>query len=574
MLSSRLAWLATLVSTSVVATGIATESGCAQKATGAATGTEQDLTNQIDDVHRTLNDLASFGEKRVGTPEGAKAAAYVMTRMQQAKLENVHFEAFNFPQHVANLRGSSFHVTSNGQPAAAIDFDVFEGSGSGRADNAPIVFVGSAKPADLAGKDLKGKIAFVKRDSKFHRSSQYLNVTAAGAVAMLYMSTVPDNQIQIGSIRHAWEAMGKIPTITIGQADGDRLNTMLGQGELRATIEVKATVTHGTGRNVIGMVPGRNFGQRDASGKSLDHQIVIGAHYDTWYTGSVDNGCGVAAMLGLAQRLGQTAAFEHTIVFVGFDGEEVALYGGYDYLRKHQDDGILAVINFEMPAAEPDVMAGGLETLLRGVASSQISVVDDALEESRTAGLFNTFLASVSLDRVENMFGGIIPTDIQGIYRSGIPTVTTASDSPFYHTRKDTPDKVDAEFLAEGVRSFEGAVHHFLAAPLEKFKERDATLWGADVEVISRGPDDPQALVKVALTDPGGKKLSQTDVTGTLFCDDFFAAPDIVVKTDAAGTAVLAFKDQLVGCRGKRYVHIAAGKDYPLVEKVRAIPSR
>ena len=102
----------------------------------------------------------------------------------------------------------------------------------------------------------------------------------------------------------------------------------------------------------------------------------------------------------------------------------------------------------------------------------------------------------------------------------------------------------------------------------------DATLWGADVEVISRGPDDPQALVKVALTDPGGKKLSQTDVTGTLFCDDFFAAPDIVVKTDAAGTAVLAFKDQLVGCRGKRYVHIAAGKDYPLVEKVRAIPSR
>ena len=145
---------------------------------------------------------------------------------------------------------------------------------------------------------------------------------------------------------------------------------------------------------------------------------------------------------------------------------------------------------------------------------------------------------------------------------------------PFYHTRKDTPDKVDAEFLAEGVRSFEGAVHHFLAAPIEKFKERDATLWGADVEVISRGPDDPQALVKVALTDPGGKRLPQTDVTGTLFCDDFFAAPDIIVKTDAAGTAVLGFKDQLVGCRGKRYVHIAAGKDYPLVEKVRAIPSR
>ena len=59
--------------------------------------------------------------------------------------------------------------------------------------------VGSAKPEDIQGKDLHGKIAYVKRDSQYHRSSQYRNVSQAGALAMLYESAVPGNQIQIGS---------------------------------------------------------------------------------------------------------------------------------------------------------------------------------------------------------------------------------------------------------------------------------------------------------------------------------------------------------------------------------------
>ena len=47
------------------------------------------------------------------------------------------------------------------------------------------------------------------------------------------------------------------------------------------------------------------------------------------------------------------------------------------------------------------------------------------------------------LELVPTLFGGIIPTDIQGIYRNGVPTASTAVDSPWYHTIEDTPDKVD-----------------------------------------------------------------------------------------------------------------------------------
>lgn len=567
--------LAALFSASFAIASSASTFGCSRDDGSADEGGSSDdaLAAAASGLGTTLQDLAAFGEKRVGTEGGKKAADYVMARMKRAELRDVHFEEFNFPMHIADPNRSSISFKKDGQPAPAMAFDIFEGSGPGDVVDAPIVYVGSAKAEDLRGKDLRGKIAFVKRDSHFHRSSQYLNVTQAGAVAMLYESTVPQNQIQIGSIRHAWEPMGPIPAVTIGQDDGDRLQKMVGEGEVKGSIKVTAFATRGTGRNVVGVVPGKNYGKKDANGRSLDHQVVIGAHYDTWFVGSVDNGCGTAALLYHAGKRGLTdGRFENTLVFVAYDGEEVGLYGGYDYLRKHQDEGMLAVVNFEMPAAESDLKNGGITTLFGGVAASEVPIMDRALSESRTAGLFDTFTVWLSLDKIERMFGGIIPTDIQGTYRSGIPTVSTASDSPWYHTRLDTPDKVDTDFLARGVKSFDKAVQLFATSSPDAFQGRDPTLWGAEVTLPEVTRDHVSAAV--SLTDPRGRALPATDVTATFFCDDFFAAPDVVRRTDESGRVTFDFTDELRECPGRRFVHVVAGGEYPLVEKVIAVPSR
>src|SRR5262249_31221651 len=130
-------------------------------------------------------------------------------------IPDVHQEAFQFPQHRVAAEKSVFSFSGT-----TYAFDVFEGSGSGVVDDAPLTFVGTAKPEELAGVDLHGRIALVKRDPSYHRSSQYRNVADAGAVAMLYVSQASQNQIQIGSVRKAWEALGPIPTITIGADDG------------------------------------------------------------------------------------------------------------------------------------------------------------------------------------------------------------------------------------------------------------------------------------------------------------------------------------------------------------------
>src|SRR5439155_21068961 len=67
-------------------------------------------------------------------------------------------------------------------------------------------------------------------------------------------------------------------------------------------------------------------------------------------------------------------------------------------------------------------------------------LLDTSLQQ---AGLGFIYTVYAGLELVAQLLGGIIPTDIQGIYRSGVPTVSTAVNGPYYHTTEDTPDKVD-----------------------------------------------------------------------------------------------------------------------------------
>ena len=99
-------------------------------------------------VH-TLEDLAAFGQKRVGTEGGAKAGSYVADRFRKLGLVPVE-ESFSFPRF--DLVSSSLEVRLDAAGALEpIGHDVFEASGSGHAD-ADLVFVGTAQKDSSRGK--------------------------------------------------------------------------------------------------------------------------------------------------------------------------------------------------------------------------------------------------------------------------------------------------------------------------------------------------------------------------------------------------------------------------------------
>ena len=516
-----------------------------------ATNTPPAATNPAA-LMTTLEDLAMFGEKHVGTDSGHMAGEYVRGRMTKAGLTDVHKETFAVPRW--DLASKSLSVSVDGK-ASTPPLEVFEGSGSGHVAAAEVVWVADATPMALAGKDLHGKVALVERNPAYHRSTQYLNVTDAGAVAMLYVSAAPMNLTQVGSVRRTWgTVVGPIPAVTVGADDGGAIKAALaGKKAVTATIDVVASTTRAEGDNIIGRIPGREPGE-----------IVLGAHYDSWFIGSTDNGSGIATMLALAERRAKEQMPRYTLVFIGYDGEEVALFGGYDFLHKHivqAKDPVLAVLNFEIPSA---AHSGGL-----GLARSGQKALDDAV---RAGGLNDMYLLYTGLDAVPAVFGGIIPTDIQGIYRAGVPTMSTAVDSPYYHTTADTPDKVDTTFLAAAVDAFDLAVETLLGDDAARFADKDPKLWSAAVTPRARAAGEPW-IVDVVVKDGAGAAAAAAPINASLLVDDFFEAQAFDATTDAAGKATFTFlADKVAVGSGNRFLHVTAGPKWPLVEQVVVVP--
>jgi Zn-dependent M28 family amino/carboxypeptidase len=488
----------------------------------------------------TLDALAAFGQKQPGTDAGRQAATYIGDRFRALGLVDVHDEMFTLPTWKATTK--TFTLSIDGAQSTP-GFDVFEASGSGVADG-DIVDVGSAMEADLANVDLTGKIALVKRETSFHRSAQLRNVAAKGATAMLYLSVAPQNLRQVGSVRFGWNATEPIPAVTIGADDGETIKAALAaQKSVRARIELQATTTPASGINVVGTIKGER-----------PEVIVLGAHYDTWFTGSSDNGSGVAELLAVAARRVQRARPKYTLVFVAYDGEETGLYGGYDFYRKHKivaGEPILAVINFESPSAlNPDIA---------GLAHSNQPKIDEALQQAHLRQIYAIY---AGLELVAQLFGGIIPTDIQGVYRGGTPTVTTAVTNPYYHTVMDTPDKVDLALLVESTDAFDAAIDHLGKLTLEDFAVPDPQLWQADVTVTG-------STLNVTVRDGANAPRGNTLVTADVMHDDFMYDGSVTATTDASGHATLTLP---ASSGANRFVHVTSGPTYPLVEKILALP--
>jgi hypothetical protein len=103
---------------------------------------------------------------------------------------------------------------------------------------------------------------------------------------------------------------------------------------------------HGT--NIEATLPGIN--------NSSDEIYIVCAHYDTapGSPGADDDGSGVAAVLSIAKAMSHYA-FNHTIRFVLFSGEEQGKIGSYYYVQeaKENNDRIVATLNVDMIGYAP-----------------------------------------------------------------------------------------------------------------------------------------------------------------------------------------------------------------------------
>ncbi len=202
-----------------------------------------------------------------------------------------------------------------------------------------------------------------------------------------------------------------------------------------------------------------------------DEIVVIGAHYDTagGLPGANDNGSGVAATLELAELL-RDATPRTTVRWLFFANEEPPYFqgpgmGSYQYAKRcrERNEAISAMISLETIgyySEEP-----GSQKYPAGFhpgypdRGDYLGFVSDVKSAPLLRRVVKAFRSGTSLPSQ----GSAAPGGIPGVgwsdhwafwqfgYRALMVTDTAPYRYPYYHTREDTPDKLDYSRMARAI---------------------------------------------------------------------------------------------------------------------------
>jgi Peptidase family M28 len=192
-----------------------------------------------------------------------------------------------------------------------------------------------------------------------------------------------------------------------------------------------------------GTIIGRNVGAllRGSDAKVRDEYVIIAAHFDhlgvrggKLYPGADDNASGVAMMLEVARSLAKAPSPpRRSVLFVGFDLEEVGLFGSR-YFVAHAPVPLDKVVLF--------ITADMIGRSLAGVCDSYVFVMG-----SENAPGLRPWIDKAARGR--SLTVGLLGADILVLNRSdygpfrsrGIPFLFfTTGENPYYHRPEDTAD--------------------------------------------------------------------------------------------------------------------------------------
>ena len=103
--------------------------------------------------------------------------------------------------------------------------------------------------------------------------------------------------------------------------------------EMRVTLQAQASDADAGAYNIVGEIPG--------SGPHKDEFVMVGAHFDSWHsgTGATDNGAGSAVMIEVVRILkALNLNLDRSVRIALWSGEEQGLLGSKAYVKEHFGD--------------------------------------------------------------------------------------------------------------------------------------------------------------------------------------------------------------------------------------------
>ena len=372
-------------------------------------------------------------------PKADKAAMYILGKLKRAGLKNARLE----PITVNNAFPNKFEMTvkiEGGNAKTVLGFPLPWTVGTPEAGvTGELAYVNYGAESDFDLVNVLGKIALIHERSFRHSGTGgfYGAVTRAkdnGAIAVI----LAEEQVDGPKIK--WQPgtpanLFPMPVISVGKSVGSYLRDLALSGkshEFKIVLDVPHNVMEAF--NVVAELPG--------NGES-EEVILVGSHYDSVFTGAIDNMNSVALMIKWAEYFAKKPKKERNrdMIFafnLGHDSFDNNT-GHYQFAERHKDQLTKAIV------WDVDHAAGGIRYV---EGPSGLEPTDETSEIYTIANNY-TFarLASFYLDkygyvntidafrpRGSGPAGGIAPTTS--------PWVNSASITRFYHSLLDTPEKI------------------------------------------------------------------------------------------------------------------------------------
>ena len=388
---------------------------------------------------------SDLGFRVAGTPEDDAVCAFVGEQMAAIGLSDVRLEAV--PVDAWRFRGASLAL--EGEVLACSSFGGAPGTPPGGLEG-ELVFVGEGMRGELAGVDLRGRIALFdwRGDQLFWPSLTAAELGAAGALAVICTCLPGARYYQgehaLGSFDGMWLA-GSPPFAYIAHEDAARLIERARGGALRVRLRVDAELTPGAvAHNVTGTLPGR----------SHEAPIVIGGHHDCWFAAAFDDATGVAATLAIAKALVDSGYEpERPVVFTSHTAEE--------YGRTDAAFGWLIGAWWQIAHEHPEWARGALLYLnIEGTGMACPTGIDLPPELRRFTRRVLGRARRDGLLRHGTAWGVPRTGTEQWVFAAaGVPSLGVADTADDYmradyHTQHDRLELVDPECLADAIRVY------------------------------------------------------------------------------------------------------------------------
>ncbi len=401
---------------------------------------------------------SEVGQRLAGTEAEARARVWATAKLKALGFSNVRIETFDMPVWV---RGTETAEIVSPFPQKML-VTALGNSGSTGEMGFSLPVIGFETLAALQVADpasVKGKIVFVSHAMKAAQDgSGYGPFGAArrqgpsiaskmGAAAIIVRSIGTDHSRSPHTGVQNWQnGVTPIPAGALSIADAENLQRMLSRGK---PVVMKLVLTpRQIGMQQSGNVIAEVSGTDPAAGL-----VVIGGHLDSWDlgTGALDDAAGVAITTAAAKAiLDRGKKLRRTIRVVWWGAEEVGVFGGADYFKRHKTEP-------HALAAESDFGADRIWRLDVKFPSSAVAL----------GTRLGAALAPLGIPLSKELAGG--GADVGLLVGSGVSAIELQQDGmryfDYHHTDEDTLDKIDPVQLRQNVAAWIIALETIADAP-------------------------------------------------------------------------------------------------------------